>query len=157
MDIPTANQSDDRGLFLSWRHPVSLRTAILEEKDGMVWLYLSEPETTQPARDCPAFVTTTPPDSVDWEHVKKSGEPPGISKDVASVRALIGHPAPDEFSSVWSADGESVGLRYRGDIISMIVAGHQRGHSKALDHSSPLGEPFDEPLSASTFTTAQQP
>lgn len=157
MDIPAANQSDDGGLFLSWKHPVSHQTAILEEMDGIVWLYLSEPQATQPARDCPAFVTAPPPDSVDWERIKQTGEPPGISKDVASDRALIEHPAPEDFSTIWSADGESVALRYRGDLICMIVAGQQRGHSKALGRSSPLGEPFDESLSASTFTTSHQP
>ena len=123
----------------------------------MVWLYLSQPQTTQPARDCPAFVTATPPGSVDWERIKQTGEPPGITKDVASDRALIEHPAPEDFSSVWTSDGESVALRHRGELICMIVAGQKRGHSKALEHSSPLGEPFDESLSVSTFTTAQQP
>ncbi len=157
MNIPAANQSDDKGLFLSWRHPVSHRTAILEEMDGMVWLYLSQPQTTQPARDCPAFVTATPPDSVDWERIKQTGEPPGITKDVAADQALIEHPSPEDFSTVWSSDGESVAVRHRGEIICMIVAGQKSGHSKAVAGSSPLGEPFDDSLFGSTFTTAPRP
>ena len=123
----------------------------------MVWIYLSQPETTQPARACPAFVTATPPDFLDWERVKQTGDPPGISKDVASDRALIEHPTPEDFSSVWSSDGESVAIRHRGDPIGMIITDQKRGHSKALRSSSPLGEPFDEALYTSTFTTAQQP
>lgn len=96
MDSPDTNQSNDGGIFLSWRHPVSHRTAILEEIDGMVWLYLSLPQTTEPARDCPAFVTDTPPDSVDWERIKQTGESPGITKDIATEGALIEHPSPEE-------------------------------------------------------------
>ena len=157
MDIPAADQSDNRGIFVSWRHPVSHRTAILEEMDGMVWLYLSQPQTTQPARDCPAFVTATPPDSVDWERIKQTGEPPGITKDIATGRALIGHPSPEDFSTVWSSDGESVAVRHRGEPICMIVVDQKRGHSKAVGRSSPLGEPFDEALFASTFTSPPQP
>jgi len=157
MDIPAANQSDDRGIFLSWRHPVSHQTAILEEMDGMVWLYLSQPQTTQPARDCPAFVTATPPSSVDWERIKQTGEPPGLTKDIATDRALIEHPSPEDFSTVWSSDGESVAVRHRGEPICMIVAGQKRGHSKAVGSSSPLGEPFDDSLFASTFTSVPQP
>ena len=157
MDIPAADQSDERGLFLSWRHPVSHRTAILEEMDGMVWLYLSQPETTQPARDCPAFITATPAESVDWERIQQTGEPPAITKDVASDQALIEHPSPEDFSTIWSSDGESVALQHRGEFLCMIVAEQQRGHSKALQQSSPLGEPFDEKLATSTFTATQQP
>lgn len=160
MDSPDTNQSNDGGIFLSWRHPVSHRTAILEEIDGMVWLYLSLPQTTEPARDCPAFVTDTPPDSVDWERIKQTGESPGITKDIATERALIEHPSPEDFSAVWSSDGGSVALRHRGELICMIVAGHKRGHSghsKAVAGSSPLGEPFDDSLFASTFTTSPQP
>ena len=153
-DIPAANQSDDRGLFLSWKHPNSHRAAILEEMDGMVWLYLSQPDSTKPARDCPAFVTTAPPDTIDWKLVAQTGEPPRISKDVASDRALIEHPAATDFSTVWSLDGESVGLRHRGEIISMIVAGQQRGHSRALRSTSPLGLPFDDVLATSIFTSS---
>ncbi len=157
MDIPAANQSDDRGIFLSWRHPVSHRTAILEEIDGMVWLYLSQPQTKQPARDCPAFVTATPPDTVDWERIKQTGVPPTITKDIATGRALIEHPSPEDFSTVWSSDGESVALRHRGEPICMIVADQKRGHSKAVGSSSPLGEHFDDAHFASTFTTAPHP
>lgn len=120
----------------------------------MVWLYLTLPQTTQPARDCPAFVTATPPDSVDWERIKQTGEPPGITKDMATDRALIERPSPEHFSTVWSSDGESVAVRHRGELICMVVAGQKRGHSKAVAGSSPLGEPFDDSLFTSTFTTA---
>jgi hypothetical protein len=157
MDILAANHSDGRGLFLSWRHPVSYRTAILEEIDGMVWLYLSEPHTTKPGKDRPAFVTATPPDAVDWERIKQTGELPGITKDIATDRALIEHPSSRDFSTVWSLDGESVAVRQRGELLCMIVSGQKRGHSKSVAGCSPLGEPFENLLFASTFTTAPQP
>ena len=154
MEIPVANQSDERGIFLSWRHPVSQRTAILEEMDGMVWLYLSQPSTTRPVRDCPAFASASLPDSVDWQRIKQTGEPPRISKDVASDRAVIMGPVAADFSTVWSADGESVALRHQREIVCMIVAGAHRGHSRALARACPLGLPFDQSLASITFDTA---
>ncbi len=153
MNIPAINQSGDTGLFLSWRHCVSHRTAILKERDGMAWLYLSEPQIAQPARDCPAFVTTIPSASTNWEHVEKSGEPPGISKDIASDQAVIEHPSPEDFACIWSADGESVGLQYRGNAICMIIGDKPRGYSKSLAHRSPIGDPFDEHLYTAIFTS----
>ena len=150
MDIPVTDQSDARGLFLSWRHPVSNRAAILEESDGMVWLYLSHPEINRPARDCPAFITADPPATVDWERVRQ-GEPPRIAADVATACSLIQEPVAADFSTSWTPDGESVAMRHRGEIICMIVAGHQRGHSRALGQKGPLGLPFDDPLASITF------
>lgn len=120
----------------------------------MVWLYLSHPEVTRPARDCPAFITAPPPATVDWERVRR-GETPRIAADMATDRSFIQSPAAEDFGTTWTPDGESVALRHRGEMICMIVAGHQRGHSRAINGVGPLGVPFDEPLAIATF--APQP
>ena len=130
-------------------HPVSQRVAIIEEDNGMVWLYLSHPEVTRPARDCPAFITAPPPPTVDWERVLR-GETPRIAADVATDCSFIQSPAAEDFGTIWTPDGESVALRHNGEIICMIVAGHQRGHSRAVNGVGPLGFPFDEPLAIAT-------
>jgi len=145
------NQSDDKGLFLSWQHTVSKRTAILEQLDGMVWLYLTAPATNKPERDCPVFSTVPLADKVDWAAVRQSGAPPPLSKDVASSEALVARPVAGEFEAVWSSDGQSVALLRSGRFIAMIVAGVERGHSRALTVEVPLGLPFDEALANATF------
>ena len=146
-----ANQSDDKGLFLSWQHPVSKRTAILEELGCMVWLYLTAADTNKPERDCPVYSTVPLADKVDWIAVRESGAPPPLSKDVASSEAFVARPVAGQFEASWSSDGQSVALFRSGRCIAMIVAGVERGHSRALAVEGPLGLPFDEDLASATF------
>jgi hypothetical protein len=108
--VATNNQSDAKGLFLFWQHPTSRRHAIVEEDGRMIWLYLTVPDGMKPERDSPVYTTAPPAESVDWKQIQKTGEPPPITKDVASPTALLEHPVASEFSVVWSADGRSVGV-----------------------------------------------
>src|SRR6185295_13020481 len=39
-------------LFMSDRHPISKRWAIVEDDGRVAWLYLTEPGTEKPAADC---------------------------------------------------------------------------------------------------------
>lgn len=149
--MTTNDKSDEKGLFLSWQHPTTRRHAILEQMDGMVWLYLTAPDSMKPDRDCPAFTTLPPAETVDWKLIERTGQPPPITKDVATAAALIEHPIAREFGPFWSADGQSVAVVRGGQIICMIVAGAERGHSRALSKESPLGLPFDETLASRTF------
>ena len=149
--MTTNDKSDKKGLFLSWQHPNSRRHAILEQMDGMVWLYLTAPDSLEPERDCPVFSTIPPADAIDWKLIEKTGHPPPMTKDVASATAVIEHPVASEYDSLWSADGQSVAVVRGGQMICMIVAGAERGHSRALSKESPLGLPFDDALASRTF------
>ena len=151
-EVVINNQSDKKGLLLSWQHPVSHRHAVLEELDGMAWLYLTNPGKLDPKRDCPAFATRPlTVEKVDMNAVSKLGAPPPISKDVASPEAVITGVVPGNLNTVWSEDGESVGLLYKGRIIAMIVSSATQGHSRALELASPFGLPFDEGLANLVF------
>jgi len=145
------DQSDAQGLFISWQNPVSMRYAILEELDGMAWLYLTEANSQKPIRDCPAFTTIPPIEKVDWELVKETGAPPPIDQSVASPTAMIESPGASDFEVSWTPNGESVALIRDNSIICMIVADAKRGHSRAIIKEGPLGLPFDEVLAAQTF------
>lgn len=149
--MTTNDKSDENGLFLSWQHPNSRRYAILEQMDGMVWLYLTAPDSMKPDRDCPVFSTIPPADAIDWNLIEKTGHPPPMTKDVASATAIIARPVASEYDSFWSADGQSVAMVRGGQMICMIVAGAERGHSRALSKESPLGLPFDDALASRTF------
>jgi hypothetical protein len=65
--------------------------------------------------------------------------------------AQVEHVKASELTSTWSRDGESVGLVRGDEIICMIVAAAQKGHSRALGKQGPLGLPFDEVLAEKTF------
>ena len=150
------DQSDTHGLFVSWHNQTSKRYAILEELDGMAWLYLTEPGSQKPIRDCPAFTTAPPIEKVDWKRVAETGAPPSIDMSIASPTAMIENPSATDFEARWTSDGESVALLRGGSIIAMIVADAKRGHSRALIKEGPLGLPFDEALATQTFELKQQ-
>ena len=92
---------------------------------------------------------------MDWERVRQ-GEAPRIAADIATDRSFIESPAEEDFGTTWTPDGESVALWHRDEIICTIVAGHQRGHSRAVSRVGPLGVPFADPLAIATFTLARQ-
>ena len=122
----------------------------------MVWLYLTAPGTKRPERDCPVFSTAPLAEKVDWAAIRDSGAPPPLSKDVASSEAMVSRPVTGKFEAIWSSDGRSVALLRSGRCIAMIVAGAQRGHSRALAVESPLGLPFDDALAAATFPSLKR-
>jgi hypothetical protein len=140
-------------MFLSWQHSVSKRHAILEEAGGMVWLYLTGPNSTKPEGHCPAFATQPLADTIDWKVIEKTGAPPSITKDIASATAIIEHAKGSELSPMWSANGESVALIRGGEILCMIVAGAEQGYSRAIATPGPLGLPFDDVVAGKTFPT----
>ena len=118
-----SDQSDETDLFVSWQNPDSQRHAILEELDGMVWLYLTAPDSAKLGRDCPAFSTVILVDKVDWKLIEDTGASPPIYKEVASSIATMQDPRASDFDVRWSPDGESVALVRDGQVICMIVAG----------------------------------
>jgi len=122
----------------------------------MVWLYLTAPGTKRPERDCPVFSTMPLAEKVDWAAIRDSGAPPRLTKDVASSEAVVARPVTGRFEAIWSSDGHSVALLRFDRCIAMIVAGAQRGHSRALAVEGPLGLPFDETLAAATFPSLKR-
>ncbi len=151
MDQGVQEESGEGGLFLSWYHPASGRTAILDELDGMVWLYLTAAGSHAVERDCPVLSTVPLPDEVDWAAVMESGAPPPLWKAVASAEAFAEGLVAEDFGTRWSEDGGSVLLLRAGRSIAMIVAAEEQGYSRALEWECPLGLPFDEAVEAETF------
>ena len=129
-------------MFLAEQHHGSGRNVILEEEDGATWLYLTYPNEKRIEKGAFAYSLTSPDENFNRERVK-SGKPPQISKEYASQYAVIQNVQASKFSFNWSADGESVALRYNDQIIAMILSTESRGYSKALSKPGPLGNPFD--------------
>ncbi len=154
--MPMIDQSDKNGMFLTCQHATSRRHAIVEQRDGMISLCLTEPESGRGVMGCPLYSTVPLPEAVDWELIARTGQSPPIMSDVASSEAVLTNPVASEFSAIWSPDGHSVAVVRGGRIVGMIVAKATRGHSRALARESAIGLPFDEALAIRTFPGFQK-
>ena len=138
-----ASAADDE-IFLDSKHAKSHRFAILEEKNGTAWLYLTAADKPKPEKDVVVFARSRLATLNDVRAVAKKGQPPPLAKDYASKDALIRKPQGDEFTFLWSKDGQSVAVIHRGLPIAMILSNSKRGFAKAISKSGPFGEPWDQ-------------
>ena len=153
-DIPVkkAARDDDTGrLFLDSHNPKSNRFAILEDNGSSCWLYLTETGSQRPEKDCFVYSPVEPAQKLNMDAVRESGDPPILTKEVASATAVLRDPLAEEFSIVWATDGESVAVVRREEPVAMIVRDEKRGYSKALAKSSFFGEPWEESTYARYF------
>jgi hypothetical protein len=145
------SMSDADGFLLDRQHPGSLRYAILEASARCAWLYLTVPENYRVERD--AFVFSPGPLVTRDEAVGSAslGEAPPLSVDYATPEAVLPDARREHFAFRWSDDGQSVAVLYQGNPIAMIVAGAERGYSRALSRSGPFGFPWDSEVYDATF------
>lgn len=125
-------------------HPKSARTAVLDDDGKIAYMYLTQSGTETPVRDAVVYSRVPLIPKVDWEQVKKTGEPPPLSADVASPQAIMKEPKANEFSFRWSLDGHSVALLRHGKPIALASARERLGYSKAVAKPSPLANPWDQ-------------
>ncbi|WP_241825762.1 hypothetical protein [Salinivibrio sp. PR932] len=131
------------GLFLSSYNKVSDRYAILDEFDQSGVLYLTKPETQQPERDAVAYIQYAPVSEDAWKQKMRAGEPPQLHEGLASEVAVIPKTAEQDFSFLWSADGNSVALLYKNAPIAFVSQNEKYGFSKAVVSDSPIVSMWD--------------
>ena len=136
-------------VFLSELNPVSRRWAVLEDDGLSAWLYLTEPDSQQPAADCWIYNRVTNPEPAE-SYLSRGVAPPAPAECVTGD-ALRVSPDAAGFRLVWSADGESVALFDGGALVGFIAAGRGRGFSRNLRKASAWGNPLDEELYKSVF------
>ncbi len=90
-------------------------------------------------------------EKIDWEHIKKTGDAPSITRDIASPDAIIKNPQEHEFSFKWSTDGQAVALLRKGKPIAFASIADKFGYSKAVSKPSPLANPWDQKRYDSLF------
>ena len=137
-------------LWVSEDHPISGRTAVVEDAGHSVWLYLTEPGGAQIAADCWLFNRVPAPAELD-RAAAAHGPPPAVA---AVVDEGAHRPAPIDPAAVrfrWSPDGESVAALIDGEPVGCIVAGRERGMSRHLRLAGPWGEPLDAAVFDATF------
>jgi hypothetical protein len=131
-------------LLLSYFSDVSKRTAIVADEGDSVWLYLTEPETQRPERDCWLLNTTTAPASPDFARYREQGQPPPAPASIIDPDGVRTTPAPDRWSVRWSTDGEAVAVALDGNPIGFVRSSEQRGCARFLLRASPWGSPWDQ-------------
>ncbi|HCE2442232.1 TPA: hypothetical protein NGU06_004518 [Vibrio parahaemolyticus] len=126
------------GLFLSSYNNVSDRYAILDEFDQSGVLYLTKPESQKPERDAVAYIQYDPVSEDTWNQKMRAGEPPQLHEGLASEIAVIVKTEEQDFSFLWSADGNSVALLYKSAPIAFVTQSEKYGFSKAVVSDSPI-------------------
>jgi hypothetical protein len=141
------------GLFLSAEHPLSKRTAILEEEGGTAYLYLTAPREMRPEGDVVVYSTGVLASKAEALKAAQSGLPPPLTTEVASTDAVIRDVTPADFSFKWTTDGQGVALIRKGKPVAMILPGPQkpRGYSRALARDGFFGKPWDQAVYGSSF------
>lgn len=138
-------------IFIHSHNPVSGRFAILDDNETVAFLYLTARGSQKPERDAIAYMRVPPPETVDWEEMAKKGEPPLLSRAIASAEAVLTNPSAADFSFRWSDDGEAAVLLHKDHPIALVSASEKRGHSKAAAKENSLTDPWNENLYQSLF------
>lgn len=131
------------GLFLSSYNEKSGRFAILDEYDHSGVLYLTKQETQKPERDAVAYIQYTPISEETWKQKMREGEPPKLHEKLVSETAYIEKTAGQDFSFLWSEDGNSVALLHKGAPIVFVTQSEKYGFSKAVISDSPIVSVWD--------------
>ncbi|WP_429154175.1 hypothetical protein [Aeromonas media] len=130
-------------LFLSKRHPVSDKTAILADEGASVWLYMTDSGSDYPVADC--WLLNTVPSPEHLNGYRGNSAPPAILKFV--VPGSEGDaPLESDIEMRWAPDGHSVALLVKGTPLGFIAQGNKHGYSKNLVTASPFGMPFEQEL-----------
>src|SRR5262245_23459459 len=109
------------------------------------------PALPRPVKNAIVYSRIPPLDAVDWDRIKKTGEAPLLSRDIASPTAVISSPRRWEFTFKWSADGEAVAIFRHGVPLAFVSIKARLGYSKAVAVASPLANAWDQKLYSSLF------
>tara|TARA_Y100000588_G_C14166928_1_gene887334 strand:- start:243 stop:740 length:498 start_codon:yes stop_codon:yes gene_type:complete len=139
------------GLFLNSYNEVSERYAGLDEFNLSGVLYLTKPKSQEPIRDAVAYIQYEPLSQKAWRQKVVVGEPPTLHKGQVSKIAIIEKASEQDFSFLWSTDGNSVALLYRSEPIAFVTQSKKYGFSKAVVSDSPVVSAWDSTLFVQLF------
>ena len=134
-------------LFMSDRHPISKRWAIVEDDGRVAWLYLTEPGTQKPAADCWLYNRVPTPPQFD----SARGEMPVVPATHAASGATRNTPLEKSVYFRWAPDGESVAVLFDSELMGFIAHAARPGFSRNIQVSGPFGNILDMELYRSVF------
>jgi hypothetical protein len=139
-------------ILIQSKNPTSGRIAVLEDDTTVAWLYLCDSEHQQPEKDAIVYMRIPPPEHVHWGELAKAGHAPYPSQEFATSTAVIANPKADEFSFLWSSNGQAVAILYQNNPIAFAAVSEQRGYSKAIAKACPLANAWSEAVYNSLFS-----
>jgi len=136
-------------LVMSDQHTASGRWAVLEDDGSSAWLYLTEPNSQRPIADC--WIYNRVPDSEPSASYRERGMPPPAPREVAGAGAQMQPEDFTEFRFLWSEDGGSVALYFKGALMAFVASDQGKGYNRNLVKRCPWGNPLDASLYESLF------
>ena len=128
----------------------SRRSIIVAREIDSVWCYLTAPGSMSPVADCWLFNLVEAPETlVNYRGI--DGVPPATAR-LTSQPSALALPPTEEFSAVWSSDGEAAAIAVRDRVLAFLLAPQEHGYCRYLNLASPYGKPFDADLFSRTFS-----
>lgn len=139
-------------VFFESHHEGTGRFAVLEEDGGVAYFYLLRPDQSI-EKAVLAYMRVHPVDSTDWDAFAKRGEPPPLTRDLATPSAVIDDALAENFRIEWSGDGSAAAVLHRGVPIAWTSAApeHGYGYSKGVSKDSAFAKSWDEAAYKSVF------
>ena len=138
----TYNPAAMTSLFLTQAHEASGRTAILEETEGCIWLYVTAPGSQDPELDCWLANTIPFADMPELDYFRGWQLPPPVIEDFAGPDAVMTNPGASQWQLQWSDDGSSATAICDGHPVGRINLNPPQSLSVHLDKSGPWGDPW---------------
>jgi hypothetical protein len=132
-------------IFIESHNPTSRRWAILEGNSNSAWLYLTEAGQPKPDKDAFVYSPIPPIKDLNIEDIK-NGESPILTESIASTSAVINSAQAEDFTFLWSTDGESVAVLHKSTPLAMITKDSKSGFSKSLSKESFFGNPWEQSI-----------
>jgi len=138
-------------IYLDSVSPSGLHQCIIEGDSRTVWMYLHDLESRSVIADAPicSLVELMPLEEFKASY-RGEGAPP-LVVGYASERSVILDMSIERLRIEWQSDGISVLAYVDDEPFTLIVAGEQKGYSKAVRATGPWGQPWDDEAAAGSM------
>lgn len=135
---------NSKNIFIEEFSEISKRAARLQLCGFAYYLYLTKAEAPLIDKDALAFMIRKPPNTINWDKLKKKITHPYLSKEYETDKTVIRKIKKEYFAFIWSKNGHSVALLYKNEPIAFIIEEEKIGFSKATNKSSPIVNMWNE-------------
>lgn len=131
-------------LFLQSTHDISGRSAVLDEVEGSVWLYLMSAAGAPPERDCWIANTLAHEEQRELQYYRTEGLPPPTPPKVTNADCIVAEPSKHSWELRWNADGDAVAVHCDGKVRGFICARSQASYAYHLRVDGPWGRAWHQ-------------
>lgn len=131
-------------LYLSSTHDASGRSAVVEETEGCIYLYLTRPHSGHLVKDCWLANTAAFESLPELDHFRSRSLPPPAGPEFVGDGALVESPLDRAWSLRWNQDGSAIAVELNGQPIGMIAADPPAARALHVAKLGPWGAPWDQ-------------